>query len=319
MSEKIITSILCFCLSWTSISPAFGAPSGEALTESDIKARYPDAKVIHVSPEEYPALKEELRREGYQPASTLPPLGRKVETEGKPRHSARSVSDDCRDNEPNRRSHSNDDSLQVAVRVTDDLISDINWGKDGAALLFVIVGTVVVVVWALYVVKYLFDVAVGREFCGLWNQFTLSSTAVSLDSDQEARFSGVRYLTGFRDGSTDVGISVEIGRSDFRLTGNGSLDRESVYWLAGPVLRWRLQQDSNPHYFQMEFVAGSNEQDEIGTIASAKTGLNFGIGEGFRWGVNVGAMNIDINEGQGILTEGNEYYYLLGLELGYRF
>ncbi|MDH5573525.1 MAG: hypothetical protein OEY89_17305, partial [Gammaproteobacteria bacterium] len=64
---------------------------------------------------------------------------------------------------------------------------------------------------------------------------------------------------------------------------------------------------------------GSTEFDAMGTIAQANLGLQFGIGDSFKLGVSWGAMNINLNNTQGIVSERDQYYYLYGVNMGYQF
>ena len=69
----------------------------------------------------------------------------------------------------------------------------------------------------------------------------------------------------------------------------------------------------------MNFLAGSTEIDELGVIAQATLELQFGIGDAMRLGISWGAININIERDQGFITEREQYYYLYGLNIGYRF
>lgn len=191
--------------------------------------------------------------------------------------------------------------------------------SDDAAVLFVVVGTVVVIVWALYVFKYLYDISLGNTPCGRWSELAVVSSNASAGVAQHARFDGLRYSTGFREGSLDVGLGFELGQTDILLSEVGVLELEGRYWLLGPILRWRLSRGKNPSYFQMNFVAGSTEHDEVGLLAKASLGLLFGIGDSLQLGVNWGAMNINLNDNQGIISERSQYHYLYGINMGFRF
>ncbi len=205
----------------------------------------------------------------------------------------------------------------MSLRLVHD--TDSGWGgnSNDAAVLFVVIGTVVLVVWTLYAFKYLFDIASGQRRCS-WTDLVASSTWTSGDQEESAWFGGVRFLTGIHDGVTDIGLSGEIGESHIRMP-EEAIDIRGMYWLLGPLLRWRVSDSNNPHYFQMEFLAGSTDNDEVGVIAQARAGFNFGVGENFRWGMNFGALKIDLSETEGFIGERSQYHSLLGLELGYRF
>ena len=191
--------------------------------------------------------------------------------------------------------------------------------RDSAAGVFVIIGTVLIVVWALYVFKYIYDVTTGFTACGKWSDFALTSSSISVATNQHARFYGLRYMTGYRDGATEFGISAELGQSDILLADLNLPEMKGIYWFIGPVLRWRISRSNNPSYFQMNFMAGSTEFDAMGTIAQANLGLQFGIGDGFKLGVSWGAMNINLKNTQGIVSERDQYYYLYGVNMGYQF
>ena len=69
----------------------------------------------------------------------------------------------------------------------------------------------------------------------------------------------------------------------------------------------------------MDFLAGSTEYAEVGVIARVNMGLRFAISEAMHMSFNWGAMNINLNENQGIIDDRNRYYYLYGINVGYRF
>ena len=229
------------------------------------------------------------------------------------------LSDDC-NSRSGGVSTPGDDSLRVMVDFSSDMMKSSGSGNgDGAVIVFVIVGTVLIVVWALYVFKYLYDVATGFSPCGKWSDLVFTSSSISGYGNQRANFNGIRYMTGFRDGATEFGIAAELGYSDILLNEITTPEMKGLYWFIGPILRWRLSASKNPHYFQMNFLAGSTEHDEMGVIAQATLGLQFGIGDAMRLGLSWGAMNINLKNDQGIISDDEQYYYLYGLNVGYRF
>jgi hypothetical protein len=191
--------------------------------------------------------------------------------------------------------------------------------SDEAVILFIVIGAVVLVVWSLYVFKYIYDVSSGFKPCGRWKELTVVKSTTSTGDDQHARFEGLRLSAGFRDGMTDIGISLELGQADILLREVGVLELKGGYWLLGPMLRWRISQGINPSYFQMSFTAGTTEHSEVGLLAKASLGLLFGIGETMQLGLNWGAMNINLDGGQGIISERSQYHYLYGINMGFRF
>ena len=322
MLHRLTAYFICFSMIGMSAMPGqvYAAQSGSPvnLDESELLEKYPDAKVIRVSPEEYQTLVKDLQQRGYQ-QSELVPLQLAQNNAGVVRQSQAdsTLADDC---VTKGDESAGEESLRLMVDFTDDMMSSGNGSSgDEAAVLFVIVGTVVVVVWALYVFKYLYDVSLGNTPCGHWNELTVVSSAASTTGEQHARFNGLRYSTGFREDSLDVGIGFELGKTDILLSEVGVLELKGNYWLLGPILRWRLSPGINPSYFQMNFTAGTTEHDEVGLLAKANMGLLFGIGNSMQLGLNWGAMNINLNDNQGIISERSQYHYIYGVNMGFRF
>ena len=321
--KKIITHLICLLLAWTSVVPAYaGTPVvGDSVNEADILAIYPNAKIIHVDPVAYPQLADQLRQQGYE-ATTVP-----VQLANNEVISNNVVpvgnypvlrSDDC--DKSDAGSTAGDESVQLMVDISNDMMKSSGKGnRDTAAVVFVIIGTVLIVVWALYVFKYIYDVSIGFRPCGKWSDFAMTSSAISGSDNQHARFYGLRYMTGFRNGATEVGISAELGNADILLDETNAPALKGMYWFIGPVLRWRMSAGNNPSYFQMNFLAGSTEHDEMGVIAQANLGVQFGIGDGWKLGLSWGAMNINLKNYQGIISDRERYYYLYGVNMGYQF
>jgi len=322
MLHRLTSYIICFFMIGMNVIPgqAYAVQPGSPVTldETELLEKYPDAKVIRVSPGEYQTLAKELQQRGYQQSEFVPLQLAQNNTNAVTRARAGStLADDC---VTKGDESAGEESLRLMVDFTDDMMSSGSGSSgDAAAVLFVIVGTVVVVVWALYVFKYLYDISLGNTSCGDWNELTVVSSAASTTGEQHARFNGLRYSTGFREGSLDVGIGIELGKTDILLSEVAVLELKGNYWLLGPILRWRLSQGINPGYFQMNFSAGTTEHDEVGLLAKASMGLLFGIGDHMQLGFNWGAMNINLNDNQGIISERSQHHYLYGVNMGFRF
>ncbi len=320
--KRTIARLLCFLLAWSTVIPvcATGASTVRGMDEAQLRAQYPNARIIHVSETEYPSLARSLRDQGYLPEGEGSPwqLAQNGDSGADvPRRSERGSRRSDRQGECGSRGYSSQGDTSVRLGL------DLRGGSGGgsseeAAVVFVIIGTVVLVVWTLYLFKFVYDVSLGYHPCR-WHELALSSTVISTDSPQHTLFAGLNYKTGILDGGTEFGISVEAGRSDIYLIDNGSLHLAGLYWLVGPTLRWRMSSGRNPHYLDMDFVAGSTEHDEMGLIAKADIGVRFGIGDALNLGVSWGAMNLQLDEDQGVVSERDQFHYLYGISMGYRF
>lgn len=325
MLKRIISHLLCFVMAWTTVMPAYATNPNPInnMDEAEIREKYPDAKIIHVTKEEYPKLAEKLQKQGYQTSNQQLAINKQyqrndhvVEDMNHNRIPSRNK-DDCGDGNYHPNESASDSSLQVMVDFSSDMVHS-NGDDKSAAVLFVFVGAVLLVVWTFYVFKYLYDISMGYHPCR-WSELSISSSAISSDINQHAYFNGLNYKTGIYDGATEFGLSAEIGHSDILLVESGALRLKGFYWLIGPLLRWRLSSGRNPHYFQMDFLAGSTEHSEVGVIARANLGLRFGVSETMHMTLNWGAMNINLNENEGIIDNRDQYHYLYGINVGYRF
>ena len=326
MFYRLTTYLICFAMIGMNVIPRPAYAVEHSLTagfsEAELLKKYPGAKVIHVTSEDYPALEERLRQSGYSQSEIVPlelaqykgqEDAQAVELKSKDLSSR----NDCAGSSLES---AGEESVRIMVDFTEDMMGSGNHSSgDEAAVLFIVIGTVVLVVWALYVFKYIYDVSVGFKPCGRWNELTVVTNVTSTSDDQHARFNGLRYATGFREGMMDVGISFELGQTDILLREVDTLELKGRYWLLGPMLRWRLSQGINPSYFQMNFTAGTTEHSEVGLLAKASLGLLFGIGNSMQLGLNWGVLNIDLDEDQGIISDHSQYHYLYGINVGFRF
>ncbi|NOQ49572.1 MAG: hypothetical protein GQ553_02775 [Nitrosomonadaceae bacterium] len=326
MFHQLTTYLICFSMIGMHVVPhtvyAADNPFVAGLSEAELLEKYPGAKVIHVTPEEYPALEKKLRQRGYSQAEhvSLTVAQKNTEKDKRVPESTSKESSSRDDCAGGGLESAGKESVRVMVDITDDMMkSGNNASGDEAVVLFIIIGTVVLIVWALYVFKYIYDVSLGLNPCGRWNDLTVVGSTTSTSDDQHARFDGLRYATGFRDGMMDVGISIELGRADILLKEVNSLELKGTYWLIGPTLRWRLSQNINQSYFKMNFTAGTTEHSEIGLLAKASLGLLFGVGESMQLGFSWGVLSIDLDEDQGIISDRSQYHYLYGINMGFRF
>ena len=318
MLQKTSSYFLCFILAFPHLAQASDY-SLESIKPEDQQAlykQYPNAKVLRVSAERYPQVAEQLRSQGYNQAAAQLALNDAPALVTPGTQADKKLSDDCGDTGTS----AGEDSINVMLDASSDILNtSSSQNHNEAAVVFVIVGTILVVVWTLYVFKYFYDVAAGFRPCGYWSELTLAANRISGSRDGYARFNGINYMTGFRAGATEVGISIELGEADVKLPQLLDQRLQGNYWFIGPVLRWRMTRENNPHYFNMKFLAGTTGHDEMGVIAKANLGIQFGLGESTHLGFSWGAMYLDVKESQGILHDRNEYYYLYGINFGFGF
>lgn len=319
--RKIYTAhLLSLILAISSITP-FSAQStvvDPELTEQEIRDNYPHAKIIHVSPEEYSQVASTLKHQGYtmdrEHSQTLPSNADQID-----KNISLAISTDCYESQK-QENPDNSGTINTSIDISNNILkSGNNSNSNDAAIIFVIVGTIVIVVWVLYVFKYLFDLSMGFKPCETWYQLSINSSSISDTTDTYYNMKGIRFTSGFREGSTDIGIALEAGKTDILLTEQQALKLDGSYWLLGPTLRWQLSSGYNPYYFHMNFMGGTTSHDETGVIAIATMGLQFGFGKHLYLGINWGAININLHDNPAILTERDQYHFLYGINSGFRF
>lgn len=281
----------------------------EGLSETEIRASYPNAKIIHTTESEYSEVAETLRSQGYTVQNNTPSAQQNTSNNS-------SDFSDCKKSTET----SSDDSVRIGVEITDDILHSAgNSNEKQAVVVFVIIGTVVVIVWSIYVFKYMFDLASGFKPCYPWYELTFTSSALTSPTIKQLDLNALRFMTGFSDENTDFGIAVEFGRANINLTDNDSTDFGGRYWMLGPVLRWHLNKQINPHTFQMSFMGGTTEHNAVNLLARASIGLQLSLSNSFHLGFSWGVMNIELNNDQGIISAHDDYEYFFGVNSGFSF
>lgn len=221
-------------------------------------------------------------------------------------------------------------SGQIAVPAKDcsDCLGSLP-SDDVAAVVFVVIGVVVIAFFVVYAVAYLTNAAVHGEERDFWWEIGARATAMGDDDDDEKEMRHVEtgvatgLLLAAGPGSKDfqIGLGVEAGYMylDTVYDEHTRLEEPNgMYGMAGPVIRmcWG---DNNPNYFLLELLAGTSSHDEIGIISTARAGLNFGVSEHFRIGLNGGSFYYNLKESENLFQETDDFMLLFGVEMGYRF
>jgi len=60
-------------------------------------------------------------------------------------------------------------------------------------------------------------------------------------------------------------------------------------------------------------------QVTFGIVALANLSFRFSLQKKYQFGINWGAININVNEKEGIISESDQYYYLYGINFDYHF
>lgn len=198
-------------------------------------------------------------------------------------------------------------------------------GGDGAKIFFLIIGFVVVAAFIVYAGKYIADIARSENHT-LWWEVAFNSTFLSTDAGQYGDFYGAKLATGFVSSDLiQLSLIGEVGKADINLLINETSNPQALnflanYWMLGGAVRMHLTTKLvNPSYLYLEFMGGTTDHSATDTISAARLGASFGLNDYIRLGGSFGAQYIGLNEDQGFVNDGDNYWFTIGLELGVRF
>lgn len=202
---------------------------------------------------------------------------------------------------------------------------------DAAAVMLIVIGVVVIAALIVYAGKYIIDLFSGdSEYYAYW--WDIGTQFISLDTEagQHGNFTGIKFTAGFvANRSAQFGLAAEVGNIDLDLNYNRNSTPQRIridgtYWLLGATVRWLLgnvdpEQSINNSYVYFELLAGASDRDEVDKMAVARVGFNTGLGKHMRLGIHYGAFYLGLDEDQGVANDGDNYWNMVGMEIGYQF
>lgn len=202
-------------------------------------------------------------------------------------------------------------------------LSHADWGdKDGAIVIFVIIGVAVVLTVVVYAAAFLYDAVTGAGETRRW--WDMEGTASFLTSSGNSGFmGGARLSAGLERNDAKVGLVIDGGYLNARIRTQDSaqtFDVSGGYAMAGAGVRWRLDSRvDNPSCFGLELLAGTASDEQVDLMSEARATLTFGLGSRMRLGVSLGALYLGLKAKDGLLGDVNDFSTLLGLHSGIRF
>lgn len=205
-------------------------------------------------------------------------------------------------------------------------------GKDTAAVMLIVIGIVVVAALFIYAGKWLIDQFQNDDdYYAYWWDIGWQIVNLDTGANQHGNFSGIKFSGGFVPNMhTNFGLTAEVGRMDLDLLYNRNstptrVNIEGTYWLLGPIVRWLIgSRDTDENfvhnsYVYLELLGGNTDQDGVDLIGVGRIGFNTGIGKQLRLGLHYGAFYLGLDEDQGIANDGDNYWNMYGIEIGYQF
>ena len=203
--------------------------------------------------------------------------------------------------------------------------------RDAGAAILVVIGVVVIAAVFIYAGKWIADALKNDEdYYSYWWDIGANFTSLDTDTGEHGSLNSIKFSGGFVPNMhTNFGLALELGQMDLNLLYNKNteptrINVEGSYWLLGPSVRWLLgyrdtEKLVNNSYFHFELLGGDSDQKQVDKIVVGRVGFNTGIGEHMRLGIHYGAFYLGMEEDEGIANDGDNYWTMLGLEIGYQF
>jgi hypothetical protein len=204
-------------------------------------------------------------------------------------------------------------------------------GSDKNFLILVaVVGVVVVAFLVVYSVGYLYQAGTSSLKCLTWKDFGWRSSFFDDRNKTQYRsgfMHGLYFSTGYRIPLGVMGLTGEIGQHSLDLTINKSASPslkasvssfyKGTYIMVGPSFSLPLT-TLNGHLFQIELLAGTSTNENIGLMSTLRFGLNFRIDSQLNIGINAGAALIDIKNFSSYLKDSDQLNSLLGTSVSFK-
>jgi hypothetical protein len=206
-------------------------------------------------------------------------------------------------------------------------------GDDWAAVIYVVVGVVVVGAFLLYGVQTISNLVTNREHYPLFREAGLrlsySGKAFSdpngtADLFRDAYLAGLHFAIGLDRPGMGMGLAAEGGYIDVHLRGLGdpakSFDFRGGYLMAGPLIRFG---DNDPLSLSLEFLNGTSNHASIGWISKSRMTLQGRVGRHALMGAHLGAVFYDLHFLDGLAVRRGDFNrdlsLMYGLDAGWEF
>lgn len=211
-------------------------------------------------------------------------------------------------------------------------------GGHGAEVLLIVIAFVVVAIFVVYAGKAIYELATSNKEYRYWMDIGWIYTVYNEEgnnpySHHSGSMSGVKIAAGFHDGGeVQVGVAVEVGSFNFGLDGKAEEEsdflslgsNEKVNWIeyggsyAMAGLHVRLSTKPEKGFYYLELLSGKSSHESVNTLSVGRIGGNFFFGQ-VGLGLNLGALYMGLNDTDGIIQNVDNYEYIVGYEVRYRF
>ncbi len=296
------------------LNPVFAQsqPSNEFVIPAEIKQRYPDAEFRIMTVQEYEALRVSGALSNAAPhfPAYLAQSQQQSDESQTPVDSTNCESG-CEDESKAQENGEGGSGGKFPV----DLVSGLGSTPEGAVIILVVAGVVLVGALVFYAGVYLYELASGKFEAPSWWEVRAGLDTV-IEDKLYGVLSSVRLKTGIP--KSFLGLSLETGYYHLFVTRSDDMeeDYEGAYWLAGPFIEMH---DSEFTYGSFEFLAGKSLHSKIGVMSKLKLVFNIKVSKNAVIGINLGGLYTDLEYSSGLFDSMDEFSWLIGVDAGVRF
>lgn len=205
-------------------------------------------------------------------------------------------------------------------------------GGDWAAVIYVVVGVIVVGAFILFGFKALYDLVVNKDDAPVFKEVGLrfSYSGLTMYDDRgsslyrDAYLVGMRFAIGVERDMLTLGLAMEGGSINLTVHGinppSETLDYRGGYLVGGPMVRFG---NYNPLALSLEFLNGTSDHRDIGWISKARMGLQAKTGAGLLTGAHLGAVFYDLRFSDGLVFRRGDFNsdlsMVFGVDVGWSF
>lgn len=210
---------------------------------------------------------------------------------------------------------------------------DWDWdGGDWAAVIYVVVGVIVVGAFILFGVKALYDLVVNKDDAPVFKEVGLrfSYSGLTMYDNKgsslyrDAYLVGLRFAIGVERDVLALGLAVEGGSINLTVHGvnppSETLDYRGGYLVGGPMVRFG---NYHPLALSLEFLNGTSDHRDIGWISKTRMALQAKTGAGLLTGAHLGAVFYDLRYSDGLVFRrgdlNSDLSLVFGVDVGWSF
>lgn len=208
----------------------------------------------------------------------------------------------------------------------DGLVGDLGGidmpSNEGAIVIFVVIGAVVVLSVVVYAAAFIYEAALGSDEVDYWWDVEAHG-ALLFGKGSDGYMTGARFSSGFANHHARLGLVLEGGYLDTEIGQDSPLGPmliSSAYGMAGAGVRWMLGgYENNPTFLGVELLGGTATAEDVDLMSAARGTVSLGITENARLGFTLGALYMGLDKDEGIVQDIDNFSTMIGMQAGYRF